>query len=121
MFSDSFARWMIRPMSKANAKAFLKKLMESADLVERCRSVDDEERLKIAAALGFPHTARDMQAVIEEGVNRARVRFEEMSETDLDRVSAGYGAVEIIMVPITVLQVLPTHVITRGPLEIDLQ
>lgn len=94
--------------------------MESEELVERCRAVDADERLRIAAALGFPHTARDMQAVIEEGIIRAKARYEELSETELDRVSAGNGTVEIIVVPLTILQILPTHVLPKGPLEIDL-
>ena len=107
-------------MSKTNAKAFLKKLMASKELVERCQAVSDEERLNIAAALGFPHTARDMQAVIDEGLTRAKYRLGEMSDKELEQVSGGQTMVEVVVVPVVVLQVLSTNVAFHDPLEIDL-
>ncbi len=69
-------------MSKTNAKAFLKRLMASKELVERCQTVSQEERLNIAAAMGLPHTLQDMQAVIDEGLIRAKHRLE-LSESEL--------------------------------------
>ncbi len=107
-------------MSKANARAFLKKLMASKELVERCQAAQEEERLKIAAALGFPHTASDMQAVIDEGITRAKGRLGELSEKDLEQVSGGQGTVEVVVVPVVVLRVLSSKVISQDPLEIDL-
>jgi predicted ribosomally synthesized peptide with nif11-like leader len=107
-------------MSKANAKAFLKKLMESKDLVERCRTADEQERLHIAAALGFPHTAGDMQAVIDEGMRKARRRLGELSDTELDHVAGGQGSVRVVVIPAAVLQVLSADTSSQDPLEIDL-
>ncbi len=107
-------------MSKANARAFLKKLVASKELVERCQAAGEEERLKIAAALGFPHTADDMQAVIDEGIARAKHRLGELSEHELERLSGGQGAVEIVVVPVVVLQVLTSNSISEDPLELDL-
>ncbi len=106
-------------MSKANAKAFLKKLMASRELVERCQAVSEEERLNIAAALGFPHTPGEMQAVIDEGLTRAKHRLGELSERELDQVSGGQ-AVEVVVVPIVVLQVLSPGVPPHDPVAIDL-
>jgi predicted ribosomally synthesized peptide with nif11-like leader len=107
-------------MSKANAKAFLKRLMASRELVERCQAAGEDERLRIAAALGFPHTARDMQAVIDEGMTRAKRHLGELTEKELEQLSGGQGAVEVIVVPVVVLQVLSTNVISKDPLELDL-
>jgi hypothetical protein len=107
-------------MSKANAKAFLRKLMESKELVARCQLADEAERLQIAAALGYPHTARDMQAVIEEGMTRAKRRLGELSEKELDHVSAGHEMVKIIVIPVPVLEILSPHPASAGPVEIDL-
>ena len=107
-------------MSKANARAFLKKLMASKELVDRCQIAGEEERLNIAAALGFPHTAKDMQAVIDEGITRAKRRRGELSEKELEQLSGGQGAVEVVVVPVVILQVLSTNVASHDPLEIDL-
>ncbi len=107
-------------MSKANAKAFLKKLMESKELVSRCRMADETERLQIAAVLGYPHTATDMQAVIEEGLTRAKRRLGELSEKELDHVSAGHEMVRIIVIPVPILEILFPVPMSSGPIEIDL-
>ena len=107
-------------MSKANARAFLKKLMANKELVERCQAAGSEERLKIASALGFPHTAKDMQAIIDEGMMRAKRRLGELSEKELEQLSGGQGAVEVVVVPVVVLQILSTNVTLQDPLEIDL-
>jgi predicted ribosomally synthesized peptide with nif11-like leader len=107
-------------MSKTNAKAFLKKLMASKELVERCQAVSEEERLNIAAALGFPHTTKDMQAVIDEGLTRAKHRLGELSDKELEQVSGGQAAVEVVVVPVVVLQVLSPNAALHDPLEIDL-
>ncbi len=110
----------LQAMSKTNAKAFLKKLMTSKDLVERCQGVSQEERLSIAAALGFPHTTQDMQAVIDEGLTRARQRLGELSEKELDQISGGQAAVEVVVVPVVVLQVLSPNAALHDPVELDL-
>jgi len=107
-------------MSKANAKAFLKKLMESKELVERCRTADEQERLQIAAALGLAHTASDMQAVIDDGMRKAQRRLGELSETELERVAGGQGSVRVVVIPVAVLQVLSADAASANPLEIDL-
>ena len=107
-------------MSKANARAFLKKLMASKELVERCQAAGEDERLKIAAALGFPHTAKDMQAVIDEGLTRAKRRLGELSEKELEQLSGGQGTVEIVVVPVVVLQLLSTNTTPEDPVELDL-
>ncbi len=106
-------------MSKTNAKAFLKRLMVSRELVERCQAVSEEERLNIAAALGFPHTASDMQAVIDEGLTRAKHRLGELSEQELEQVSGGQ-ALDVVVVPVVVLQVLSSRAPLHDPVEIDL-
>ena len=105
-------------MSKANARAFLKKLMASKELVERCQAAGEEERLRIAAALGLPHTAHDMQAVIDEGMTRAKRRLGELTEQELEQLSGGQGAV--IVVPVVVLQLLSPDMTPDDPLELDL-
>ncbi len=105
-------------MSKTNAKAFLKKLMASKELIERCQAVSQEERLNIAAALGFPHTSQEMQAVIDEGLTRAKYRLGELSEKELERVSG--GQVTVVVVPVVVLHMLTPHMMVHDPLEIDL-
>jgi predicted ribosomally synthesized peptide with nif11-like leader len=120
LVNGSVPRWKNGEMSKANAKAFLKKLMSSKELVERCLAAGEEERLKIAAALGFPHTAKDMQAVIDEGMIRAKRHPGELSEKELERLSGGQGADEVVIVPVIVLQVLSTNVNSIDPLELDL-
>ncbi len=107
-------------MSKTNAKAFLKKLMASKELVERCQAVSQEERLNIAAALGYPHTTQEMQAVIDEGLIRAKQRLAELSEKELEQVSAGQVTVEVVVVPVVVLQVLAPNTRHPDPLEISL-
>src|SRR5215475_7550089 len=94
-------------MSKSNAKAFLKKLMVSKDLVQRCQTAGEGERLRIAAALGFPHTAQEMQDVIDEGLVRAKYRLGELSEKELEQFSGGQGPVDVIIVPVVILQILP--------------
>ena len=50
---------------------------------------ESRERLNIAAALGFPHSTQDMQAVIDEGLIRAKRRLGELSEKELEQVSGG--------------------------------
>ncbi len=107
-------------MSKTNAKAFLKKLMASKELVERCQAVSQEEQLNIAAALGFPHTTQEMQAVIDEGLIRAKRRLGELSERELEQVSGGQATVEVVVVPVVVLRVLSPNVVLHEPVEIDL-
>jgi predicted ribosomally synthesized peptide with nif11-like leader len=107
-------------MSKANARAFLKRLIASKELVERCQAAGEAERLKIASALGFPHTADDMQAVIDEGIARAKRRLGELSERELEQLSGGQGTVEILIVPVVVLHALSTNVRSADPLELDL-
>ncbi len=106
-------------MSRTNAKAFLKKLMESKELVEQCQAVSQEERLNIAAALGYPHTAQDMQAVIDEGLIRAKHRIQELSEKELEQVSGGQP-VEAMIVPVAVLQVLVPGMAFHAPVELGL-
>jgi predicted ribosomally synthesized peptide with nif11-like leader len=118
VFGISFPNWKISIMSKANARAFLKKLMSSKELVARCQAAREEERLRIAAALGLPHTADDMQAVIDEGISRAKRRIGELSEQELEHLSGGQGAV--IVVPVVVLQLLSANVTPDDPLELDL-
>src|SRR5437899_1628005 len=107
-------------MSKANAKAFLRELTASKELVERCLTVGEDERLRIAAAMGFPHTSRDMQAVIDEGVIKAKRQMGELTEQELEGLSAGQGAVEVVVVPVVVLRVLSPNMVLRDPLKIDL-
>ncbi len=107
-------------MSKTNAKAFLKRLMASRELVERCQAVSEEERLNIAAALGFPHTTSDMQAVIDEGLTRAKHRLGELSENELEQVSGGQIAADVVVVPVVVLRVLFPRAPLQDPVEIDL-
>ena len=107
-------------MSKANAKAFLRELMASKELVERCLAVSEGERLRIAAAMGFPHTSQDMQAVIDEGVIKARQHLGELTEQELEGLSAGQGAVEVIVVPVVVMRVLSPNMALRDPLRLDL-
>jgi predicted ribosomally synthesized peptide with nif11-like leader len=107
-------------MSKANAKAFLRELMASKELVERCLAVSEEERLRIAAAMGFPHTGQDMQAVIDEGVIKARQHLRELTEQELEGLSAGQGATEVIIVPVVVMRVLSPNMTLRDPLRLDL-
>ncbi len=106
-------------MSKTNAKAFLKKLMTSRELVERCQAVGEAERLNIAAALGYPHTAGEMQAVIDEGLIRAKHRLGELSERDLEQINGGQ-AVDVVVVPVVVLQVLSSGTPPYDPVAIDL-
>ena len=107
-------------MSKANAKAFLKELMASKELVERCLTAGDEERLRIAAAMGFPHTRQDMQTVIDEGMTKAKRRLGELSEKELEGFSAGQGRADIVVVPVVVLRILSTNMTLRGSVELDL-
>jgi predicted ribosomally synthesized peptide with nif11-like leader len=107
-------------MSKANAKAFLKELMASKELVERCLTAGDEERLRIAAAMGFPHTRQDMQAVIDEGMTKAKRRLGELSEKELEGFSAGQGRVDVVVVPVVVLRILSTNMTLKGSVELDL-
>jgi hypothetical protein len=107
-------------MSKANARAFLKKLIMSKELVERCQIVGEEERLRMAAVLGLPHTAQEMQAVIDEGVTRARHRLGELSDDELGHVSGGQGVAEVMVVPGVVVQALYSNVTFEGPLKLDL-
>src|SRR5829696_1289756 len=107
-------------MSKANAKAFLKELMASKELVERCLTTGDEERLRIAAAMGFPHTRQDMQAVIDEGMTKAKRRLGELSEKELEEFSAGQGSFDVVVVPVVVLRILSTNVTLKGAVELDL-
>jgi predicted ribosomally synthesized peptide with nif11-like leader len=107
-------------MSQANAKAFLKRLMESKDLVESCKRAGREESLKIAAALGFPHTAQEMQAVIDEGITKAKRRLGELSEAELESFSGGQGTVDVLVVPVVVWQILSDETPPLSPSEIDL-
>ena len=93
--------------------------MANKELVERCLAAGEEERLRIASAMGFPHTSRDMQAVIDEGVIKARRRMGELTEQELEELSAGQGVVEVV-VPVVVLQVLSPGMAIRDPLKLDL-
>jgi Nif11 domain len=107
-------------MSKANARAFLKKLIASKELVERCQAAGENERLKIASALGLPHTADDMQAVIDEGIARAKRRLGELTEQELERLSGGQQEVQVVVVPVVVLQVVSTRLSPEDPVQLDL-
>jgi|RhiMetdeSRZDD1v2_1073273.scaffolds.fasta_scaffold1854272_1 predicted ribosomally synthesized peptide with nif11-like leader len=107
-------------MSKANAKAFLQRLMESKELVERCRAGDEDERLRIAAALGFPHTTQEMQAVIDEGIQRAKRRVGDLSERELETISGGQGEVTVVVIALAILDISSTDGTLPGPVEIDL-
>jgi predicted ribosomally synthesized peptide with nif11-like leader len=79
-------------MSQANAQAFLQQLMVDRDLVEQCKAATDTGRLRIAADAGYPHTSEDMQAVIADGVRRARETSGELSDKELHYIAGGAGS-----------------------------
>jgi len=94
-------------VSKENAKAFLKRLLEDRTLVERCRTLNDQQRSKIAKELGLPHSSADMKAVINEGISQARRLSGALSERELDVV---VGGVHLTSIPIEIIEMyIPTQ------------
>jgi adenylate cyclase len=53
-------------MSKENASAFLEAIRKDEALLKKYRAANTKRRLKIAEGMGFPHTAEDMKAAIQD-------------------------------------------------------
>lgn len=76
-------------MSKENAKAFLQRLLQDRNLLERCRSSSKTGKWRIASEIGLPHTEEDMRAVIAEGIQQARRASGELTDEQLSHIAGG--------------------------------